>query len=137
MLDAETLLRGAEGIFDGPTPSVGTDNILGLQVHIGADPVVVVLDAVGIAADDQEDRGAGNGVPEYDAGVDQPAPGASALIGDDRLPAFCLSTDLLRCSEAGALPARPSPLPGRLGGQFVERGIAAQPRDDRIPPITP
>ncbi len=114
MLDAEMLLRGAEGIFVGPTPG-STDDILGLQVHIGTYPVVIVLDCVGIAADDQQDRRAGDRVPEHDAGVDQPALGASALIGDDRLPAFCRGADLLRCSETGAFPAWPSRFPDGLG----------------------
>src|SRR5208283_3509177 len=85
-MDADRLLGGAEGIFDGPSPGIGSDNLARWHVAVGADEEVIMLMSVRVPADDQKDGPLGYRIPQDDSGMDELGDTSSPAVSDDARP---------------------------------------------------
>ena len=135
LLDSQKLLYVPECVLDRPPVRESGDQQGRGKLQISGEEEVVLLNAGGIARDDQENIAAWQDrVPDDPSNVDKSGPDLSSLHRFHRSPFFGGASNLGRGWEARPSAGPGSTFPVNWRRSFpVERSIASNPADDMRP----
>jgi len=139
LLDSQKLLYASECVLDRPPVREPGDQQGRGKLQVSGEKEVVLLNAGGIARDDQENIAAWQDRVPYDpSSVDKSGPDLSSLQRFHRPPVLGGDSNLGRCWQARPSAGAGPTLPGNWWRGFpVERSIASNPADDMRPAWLP